>query len=297
MTRRFLIVTVCGAALVFALSIAIGIGVAARLRANRRDSAEVDRLLTRALDRLDAGDVAASRSLTERVLAVAPRTPIARANLGRLHKRQGDYAAALAEHKLALAEAPDLPDLYYNIACYYALLKRKEDAIAWLAAALDHGFGRLDVLRQDPDLQSLRGDPRFDLLVRTGRLATGRARLHVDLSTRRARVDQPFELSAVVEREAAGASGSDALVPVEVRWSPEPPVVRLREFRETAVDRGDGVTIQRVTVRWVLRAGTAGIFSLPPVMAEVGDHTVEGRGLVVEVTSAPGSDAGDGGGE
>ena len=54
----------------------------------------------------------------------------------------------------------------YNVACGYALLNDKENAIFWLERALAVGFDRTDLLRTDSDLDPLRSDPRFGEIVR-----------------------------------------------------------------------------------------------------------------------------------
>ena len=49
----------------------------------------------------------------------------------------------------------------YNVACGYALLNDKDNALFWLNRSLLAGFDRGDLLRDDSDLDSLRSDPRF----------------------------------------------------------------------------------------------------------------------------------------
>ncbi|HTG17112.1 MAG TPA: tetratricopeptide repeat protein, partial [Blastocatellia bacterium] len=49
----------------------------------------------------------------------------------------------------------------YNIACGFAMLDDKENAIFWLERALVAGFDRTDLLKNDSDLDPLRSDPRF----------------------------------------------------------------------------------------------------------------------------------------
>jgi tetratricopeptide (TPR) repeat protein len=54
----------------------------------------------------------------------------------------------------------------YNVACGYALLNDKENALFWLERSLDAGFDRPDLLREDSDLDRLRCDPRYNEIVR-----------------------------------------------------------------------------------------------------------------------------------
>ena len=53
----------------------------------------------------------------------------------------------------------------YNVACGYALLNDKDNALFWLERALASGFDGASYLRDDSDLDPLRSDPRFKDLV------------------------------------------------------------------------------------------------------------------------------------
>ena len=53
----------------------------------------------------------------------------------------------------------------YNIACLYALAGEPDRALAWLETAVLAGFDRISLLRNDPDLDALRDDPRFQQCV------------------------------------------------------------------------------------------------------------------------------------
>src|SRR5262249_18350454 len=53
----------------------------------------------------------------------------------------------------------------YNSACAYALLGRKDEALAWLEKALNARFAEQETLEKDTDLDSLRADPRFASLT------------------------------------------------------------------------------------------------------------------------------------
>ena len=53
----------------------------------------------------------------------------------------------------------------YNVACGYALLNDKDNALFWLERSLAVGFDRADLLKGDSDLDPLRSDPRFQAIV------------------------------------------------------------------------------------------------------------------------------------
>jgi adenylate cyclase len=87
------------------------------------------------------------------------------ANLGDLERTE-----ELARR--ALAARPDEFATYYNLGCAFALLGRRERALELLDRAVHHGRGNLEWFEQDPDLDSLRGDARFEEIV--GRLRSAR---------------------------------------------------------------------------------------------------------------------------
>ncbi len=52
----------------------------------------------------------------------------------------------------------------YNVACVYALGNMTDEAVECLDKAIQNGFGHREWLDNDSDLESLRGDPRFQAL-------------------------------------------------------------------------------------------------------------------------------------
>ena len=68
--------------------------------------------------------------------------------------------------KRALAIDADEPIIEYNAACVYVRLEKYDEAIACLEASVGHGGISKDWVINDPDLNPLRGDPRFGRLLR-----------------------------------------------------------------------------------------------------------------------------------
>jgi adenylate cyclase len=68
----------------------------------------------------------------------------------------------------ALEIDPNDPGVRYNVACLYSLEGRVEEAIRCLEEALEAGFQNKEWFGNDPDLDPLRGHPRFQSLI--GRL-------------------------------------------------------------------------------------------------------------------------------
>jgi len=89
--------------------------------------------------------------------AAAPSALQTKARRAYEAKRYGECADILAG--IASPEA----DTAYNRACCLALAGRKDEAFTWLQYAIKAGFRSLDQIAKDPDLASLRGDPRWPL--------------------------------------------------------------------------------------------------------------------------------------
>lgn len=53
----------------------------------------------------------------------------------------------------------------YNAACGYALSGQKEEALDWLELSVKSGYADFDHLRQDTDLDGLRGEKRYKKLL------------------------------------------------------------------------------------------------------------------------------------
>jgi adenylate cyclase len=67
--------------------------------------------------------------------------------------------------KSALAVDAEEPIIEYNAACVYTALGKFDDALACLRAAMGQGGLSKDWASNDPDLDPLRDDPRFQALL------------------------------------------------------------------------------------------------------------------------------------
>lgn len=79
---------------------------------------------------------------------------------------RGHYGRALQFDRRLVRLQPERAIPWYNLACSYAVLGMTDPALAALQRALDLGYRHFDHLRRDPDLKSLRHDPRFIRLLR-----------------------------------------------------------------------------------------------------------------------------------
>lgn len=79
---------------------------------------------------------------------------------------RGHYHRALHYDRRLVRLLPDRPIPWYNLACSYAVLGMLEPAFEALQRAVERGYRQIRWLCRDPDLNSLRQDPRFAHLLR-----------------------------------------------------------------------------------------------------------------------------------
>lgn len=85
--------------------------------------------------------------------------------IGIVTMRMRNLERALVALKRALNLDPSDPAIHYNLACAYALSGLSDKALKALKGAVEAGYTDVDHTRSDPDLESLRGLPRFELLL------------------------------------------------------------------------------------------------------------------------------------
>jgi len=114
-------------------------------------------------------DAAKARRVAERfdlLIARTPRDGRALYDVGRDLLRIADYDRASKAFVAAAEAGVRQGTSFYNAACAEALASRKGDALDLLQRALDAGFDDPDHLRNDDDLDGLRGEPRFRQLLK-----------------------------------------------------------------------------------------------------------------------------------
>jgi Flp pilus assembly protein TadD len=77
----------------------------------------------------------------------------------------GNIPRALEFATMSLTIEPDDPLILYNVACMYALMDKREDALAHLERAVRNGFGHRESMANDPDLESIRRTPWFHAIA------------------------------------------------------------------------------------------------------------------------------------
>ncbi|WP_169975314.1 TPR end-of-group domain-containing protein [Tautonia rosea] len=82
--------------------------------------------------------------------------------------RRGESTRALQLDRRLTRLQPDRPIPWYNLACSYAVLGMIDPAFDALTRAVDLGYHHFRHMLRDPDLKSLRQDPRFARILRRG---------------------------------------------------------------------------------------------------------------------------------
>ena len=80
--------------------------------------------------------------------------------------RRGEYARTLQLDRRLVRLIPDDSIAWYNLSCTYAVLGMIDPAFSALQRSLELGYRFVARLRKDPDLKTLRRDPRFLRLLR-----------------------------------------------------------------------------------------------------------------------------------
>ena len=115
-----------------------------------------------------AGKAEEALSLREAAQRASPKTFWDRLTLFALYGVEGKRTEAL-EHfdEEAQATARRDPQYSWKVSACYAIIGDKERAIEWLTNAVDRGFINYPFLNQyDPFLGALRGDERFETLMK-----------------------------------------------------------------------------------------------------------------------------------
>ena len=94
-----------------------------------------------------------------------PEDVRARILLGAMQALLGDEEESVRQLQTAVALRPNEAGILYNAGCTYAIMKRKSETLEMLKRAVSNGYGNLDWMRKDPDLDCVHDDPEFKKLV------------------------------------------------------------------------------------------------------------------------------------
>ena len=101
----------------------------------------------------------------EQQLVMVPEDVRARILLAQTCAQFGDADRASRELEKAITLRPNDSNILYNAACVYGRLMRKQDSLAMLRRAKEHGYHNLAWVARDPDLVCLHGDPEFEQFI------------------------------------------------------------------------------------------------------------------------------------
>jgi tetratricopeptide (TPR) repeat protein/predicted Ser/Thr protein kinase len=103
-------------------------------------------------------------ALAEEALKVNPRDPEVLRKIADYHVMLGERAPALKYLDQALAYGKSDKEILFGAALVYNRLGETGTALEWLSKALQAGYS-LTTVRESPDLDNLRGNPRYQALV------------------------------------------------------------------------------------------------------------------------------------
>jgi tetratricopeptide (TPR) repeat protein len=109
----------------------------------------------------------------EKVLSMDPGHVEALNNRGVLHLQEKNYSAARKCFEKAIRLKPDYVDPYYNLACVCAVQGQVQQGLRYLGKAISMDPHVKKWAKEDPDLEGLRGDPRFREIVFRKRVTSG----------------------------------------------------------------------------------------------------------------------------
>jgi tetratricopeptide (TPR) repeat protein len=78
---------------------------------------------------------------------------------------KGRYGDGLKIDRRIVDLRPHDAQAHYNLACSYALLKKKDLALRMLRRAIELGYCDFNYMREDQDLEAIKDDPRFVQLL------------------------------------------------------------------------------------------------------------------------------------
>ncbi len=101
----------------------------------------------------------------KQAIRIRPDHADAHLNLGVACHKSGMYKESIEAYKEAIRINPDYADAHYNLACSYSLLGSVNKALESLGKAMDLGFNDIKHLENDSDLDGLRDEAGYEMLI------------------------------------------------------------------------------------------------------------------------------------
>ncbi len=111
------------------------------------------------------GDLVRAVESYEKALSIEPGNMGALSNLAVVYAGREEYDKALSALKKVIQVQPGSAGAYYNIACIYARQGKLDESVKWLKAAVEKGFADWGSLKQDKDLENIRGTAYYEELM------------------------------------------------------------------------------------------------------------------------------------
>jgi predicted Zn-dependent protease len=92
--------------------------------------------------------------------------------LGELYTRSKRYSEGLKLDRKLVRLKPENPTAHYNLACSYALLERRAEAVQSLKDAIERGYNDFNWMMQDQDLNGLHNYTKFKQILEEYKIET-----------------------------------------------------------------------------------------------------------------------------
>ena len=99
-------------------------------------------------------------ALATDLLKETPRDEYLLADVGGYYAALGNEKEGIKFLSQAAALAPDVPEVLYQVAVGYELLRHRDEALRWLAKSRAGGYPAAAIAR-NPQLSALRADPHY----------------------------------------------------------------------------------------------------------------------------------------
>jgi len=77
-------------------------------------------------------------------------------NIVRIHTDKKEYQRAIDRLLESTRFVSNPKNIYYNIACLYAIQHQTENSLSWLDKAISHGYDNWELIKTDVDLKNIR---------------------------------------------------------------------------------------------------------------------------------------------
>jgi tetratricopeptide (TPR) repeat protein len=146
--------------------LAIMLFIAAGLHAQNNSGASFMSLLENARKASTERKWKESVQLWQQIVAINPVHGAYHGQLGDAAYNSMDYPLSIKSYEQQIALGHNRTEIAaYNIACCYALMGDKKNALSWLDRSFRMGYSDFAFAQKDSDLKSLHGDPEFENLV------------------------------------------------------------------------------------------------------------------------------------